>query len=160
MSPTRWKKWEWFPLDAVSLIPSTIQKFLQDLLTQQFDVLHPLFSFQRRNLSLSILQLMAACFPPPTECSLDNNAARDVAGCDAAPPPVFVFSSAVSEPQGACLLGGLRDPYETNRVMCLDLLLELPTDKFGLTVSSWKPSCYPQSTKQCSPQESTERIVV
>lgn len=100
------------------------------MLDQQFGFLHSLFSFQRRNFSLSVLQLMAACFRSPVALT-HGSGAEDSPGI----PAVFVFSSAVSEQQGACLMEGLRDPYDANRALCLNLLSELPVHKLGLTVS-------------------------
>lgn len=117
-------------IDISVLTLCTLQAFLQELLDQQFSVLHPLSSFQRRSFSLSILQLMAACFRSPLALT-HGSSAQDGPGI----PAVFVFSSVVSELQGACLVKGLRDPYDTNRALCLELLLELPVHKLGLTVS-------------------------
>lgn len=108
------------PLTHLFLFP---QRFLLNLLAQQFGVLHPLSSFQRRYFSLSLLCLMASCFSseePPENISIS---------------PMFLFSQEVSEAQGQCLLEGLQDPYEANRVLCLELLLQLPVERLGFNVS-------------------------
>ena len=101
-----------------------LQGVLLKLLAQQFEVLHPLSSFQRRYFSLSLLHLMATSFPPPSTQDPPANI-----------PPVFVFRREVSEPQAQCLLQGLQDPYEANRLLCLELLLQLPARTLCLTVS-------------------------
>ena len=102
---------------------------MQDLIDQQFAVLHPLSSFQRRNFSLSILRICASAFPssPVTSTS-------EVAVPDTIISPVFVFSEAVSDSQASSLFEGLRDPYNANRIISLDLVLGLPTNKLGLNV--------------------------
>lgn len=97
--------------------------FLEGLLNQQFRHLHPLSSFQRRHFSLSILQLLASCFPCPSPSPSTTPS-----------PPVVVFPLAVTNLQASCLLEGLRDPYEANRNISLELLQELPTSKIRLTV--------------------------
>lgn len=99
------------------------QRFLQDLLDQQFSVLNPLYSFHRRNFSLSVLHLMASCFrPPPSPPAVPCAVAT--------PPPVFDFVGAISEQQCICLWEGLQDPYDANRTLYLDLLLLLPKERW------------------------------
>ena len=50
-------------------------------------------------------------------------------------PPVLEFSSAVTKEQAMSLVDGLRDPFDANRQLCLELLLKLQCTKVGLDVS-------------------------
>lgn len=54
---------------------------------------------------------------------------------DASIPPIFVFSLAVNREQAHTLVEGLKDPFEANRIMCLELLYRLDTAKIGFSVS-------------------------
>ena len=93
---------------------------MRSLLEQQFDVLHPLSSFQRRSLSLSLLQTIASIFSPVQDTSIS---------------PILVFPVVVSIEQAHTLVEGLKDPFDANRAICLELLCRLDTAKIGLSVS-------------------------
>ena len=86
-------------------------------------MLHPLSSFQRRNFSLSLLQTMASIFTPDQEERVSQI------------PAVFEFERSVSQEQARCLVDGLRDPFDANRLLCLELLYRLEPGKIGLDVS-------------------------
>ena len=106
-------------------------------MTQQFAVLHPFSSFQRRSFSLSLLQLMASIFDEPNS-SAASNPTSSTSSDDSTTstiPSVFNFSSAVSPSQAKCLLDGLQDAFDANRLVCLELLLKLPAEMIGFTVS-------------------------
>ena len=105
-------------------------------MTQQFAVLHPLSSFQRRSFSLSLLQLMASIFDEPNSSAASNpisSISED--SSSSAIPSVFNFPSAISPSQAKCLLDGLQDAFDANRSVCLELLLKLPAEMIGFTVS-------------------------
>jgi len=90
------------------------------LLNQQFEVLHPLSSFQRRNFALLVLQLLSTIF----EFHLTDMTVH----------PIFDFNTALSEVQAKSLLHGLRDSYDANRVLYFELLQKIPAEKLGLMV--------------------------
>lgn len=105
-------------------------------MTQQFAVLHPLSSFQRRSFSLSLLQLMASIFDEPNSSAASNSTSSTSDDSTASTiPSVFNFASAVSPSQAKCLLDGLQDAFDANRSVCLELLLKLPAEMIGFTVS-------------------------
>ena len=99
---------------------------------QQFKELHPLSSFQRRNFSLSLLQLIAAIFDQPPEGLAQLTAAESQSTSMLS--QLFNFSAAVTEEQAKRLLEALHDPYDANRSICLELLLKLPNEKIGFHV--------------------------
>lgn len=101
---------------------------------QQFKVLHPLSSFQRRSFSLSLLQLMASIFEEPNSSLASNPTSSTSEEAVSSIPPVFDFTTAVSASQAKCLLGGLQDAFDANRSICLELLLKLPVKMVGFTV--------------------------
>ena len=68
-----------------------IQDFLQSLLDQQFAVIHPGSSFQRRNFALSLLQLVACLFEQRPTGQVDSEESQI--------PSVFDFKKAVTEQQ-------------------------------------------------------------
>ena len=108
------------------MLPS--QEFLQSLMAQQFEVLHPLSSYQRRNFALSILQLTCMIFEDhPLNTSI---------------PPLFNLPAAASKAQVLCLLESLQDSYDANRAIAFDLLLKQLDEKLGFEVSC------PKSTLQ------------
>ena len=111
------------------------QTFLQELLNQQFKVLHPLSSFQRRSFSLSLLQLMAAIFDEPNSSSASNPSSSEPTSSEI--PSIFDFPSAISSRQARCLLEGLLDPFDANRSVCLELLLKLDANLIKLTVRKY-----------------------
>lgn len=53
---------------------------------------------------------------------------------DTTTPPIFNFCTALSDSQAMSLLHGLRDSYDANRILYLDLLREIPAEKLGLMV--------------------------
>lgn len=77
---------------------------------------------------------MAFCF------FLDGNEDATSSSSSSNISPILVFPLAVSQPQSRCLLEGMRDPYDANRVLCLHLLLRLPATQMvrGPLVSSKK----------------------
>ena len=103
---------------------------------QQFKVLHPLSSFQRRSFSLSLLQLMASIFEEPNSSSASNPACSSSSSEEGvlSIPSVFDFPSAISASQARCLLEELQDPFDANRSVCLELLLKLPVEMMGFRV--------------------------
>jgi len=67
-----------------------------------------------------ILQLMAVIFEShPTNTAI---------------PPIFNFCTGLSNSQAMSLLHALRDSYDANRVLYLDLLQVIPAEKLGLMV--------------------------
>ena len=50
---------------------------------------------------------------------------------------MFEFEQSVTQEQAKCLVDGLRDPFDANRLLCLELLYKLKSEKIGLNVS-WK----------------------
>ena len=48
--------------------------------------------------------------------------------------PIFNFCTALSDSQAMSLLHGLRDSYDANRILYLDLLQEIPAKRLGLMV--------------------------
>ena len=111
-----------------------LQTFLSELMDQQFKVLHPLSSFQRRSFSLSLLQLMASIFDEPNSSSASNPTSSFSEETPTSIPPIFYFPSAISASQAQCLLDGLQDPFDANRSVCLELLLKLPEEMIGFAV--------------------------
>ncbi len=112
------------------------------MLNQQFGHLHPVSSYQRRNFSLSILQLMATTFTSPAQPTPNLHvSATPISELQERIPAVFVFSEAVTEPQAVCLLEGLQDPYDANRKICLDMLYSLPISKIQLNVRTRGHDC-------------------
>lgn len=61
---------------------------------------------------------------------------------DATIPPIFDFTMAVSGEHARTLVECLRDPFDANRVMCLELLYKLDTAKMGLNVSHQSKSTH------------------
>jgi len=49
--------------------------------------------------------------------------------------PVLVFRAAVTKSQARTLVDALRDPFDANRQLCLDLLLQLDLTQTGFQVS-------------------------
>lgn len=109
---------------------------------QQFKVLHPLSSFQRRSFSLSLLQLAASIFDAPNSSSASNPTNTTSEEETSNFPPVFDFPCAITSAQSTCLFDGLQDAFDANRYICLELLLMLPVEKIGFTVSQ---SCFKQN---------------
>ncbi len=75
---------------------------------------------------------MASCFQPPAAPSDVEGAEIGSVGDIA---PVFVFSQQVSRSQALVLWEGLRDQFDANRALCLNLLTELPVDTLLVEVS-------------------------
>ena len=115
---------------------------------QQFACLHPYSSYQRRHTALSILQLLSSIFPcPPSQTPsqgqnlspadhlkvpstiVDKSTSKDYVIS-----PVFEFPSAVSVEQARRLVHSLRDSYDANRELVLELLSCLHQHTLGLEV--------------------------
>ncbi|CAI8056140.1 Thyroid adenoma-associated protein homolog [Geodia barretti] len=115
---------------------TSYQSFLRSLVSQQFNALHPFSSYQRRHMALSVLHLLSSVFPlssndtPPVghKSSVDE-------GCltkETFIGPVFEFPKAVSVNQARRLVYSLRDSYDANRALVLELLACFPLDSHGL----------------------------
>lgn len=89
-------------------------------MNQQFSVIHPWSSFQRRNFSLSLLHLLSTTFSETPD--------------DTEVPAIFQFHTAVSKAQARSLVLALQDSFEANQKIALELLLQLPADVIGLEV--------------------------
>lgn len=89
-------------------------------MNQQFGVIHPWSSFQRRNFSLSLLHLLSVTF---SETPADSEV-----------PAIFRFHTAVSKGQARSLVLALQDSFEANQKIALELLLQLPVNVIGLEV--------------------------
>lgn len=122
---------------STSATQFSVQEFLQALLDQQFKELHPLSSFQRRNFSLSLLQLLMTIFDQ-SESQTSGGQEPHKGKADVSTPvipPVFECGATVTKEQAMSLVDGLRDPFDANRQLCLELLLKLQCTKVGLDVS-------------------------
>lgn len=139
----------------ICFFPS-LQVFLRSLMEQQFASLHPFSSYQRRHTALSVLQLLSNVFPtsPLAQCDdqlcdsfthslrtsghsadlsaphLDKNPSADVTLS-----PIFDFPSEVSSNQARWLVYCLRDSYDANRALVIDLLSHLSLKTIGLQVN-------------------------
>ena len=124
-------------------------------MTQQFACLHPFSSYQRRHTALSVLQLLSNVFPMSSsdQCDhqlchtftqslrtsghstehsallLDKTTPTDSTIC-----PIFEFPSEVSLGQARWLVYCLRDSYDANRALVIDLLSHLSLETIGLHV--------------------------
>ena len=119
-----------------SLIFLFIQAFLKNLISQQFRDLHPFSSYQRRHMALSILQLLSTIFP--NSAASESHIPSSVEGCssnDTDISPVFEFPRAVSVEQARRLVYSLRDSYDANRALVLELLCCMSQDSLGLQVN-------------------------
>ena len=118
-----------------------LQAFLQSLVSQQLSCLHPFSSYQRRHMALSLLQLLSAIFPSsPTPSTSENHdssspsPAGGSSGKEMVIGPMFEFPRAVSVDQAQRLVLSLRDSYDANRALVLQLLCCLPQETLGLEV--------------------------
>jgi hypothetical protein len=109
---------------------TSYQEFLQKLKDQQFISLHPFSSYQRRHMALSLLQLLSTFFPSssPTLDSLPSPPVGGTGSVKQGISPVFEFPGAVSVDQARRLVYCLRDSYDANRALVLELLCHLPQD--------------------------------
>lgn len=86
---------------------------------QQFEALHPLSAFQRREIALLVLSVMQSTFT-----------------CDSpqTSPSVFVFTDAVSTSCLHCLVFSMLDSYSANKSAALDITLKFPKGHVQLQV--------------------------
>lgn len=87
---------------------------------QQFQALQPLSAFQRREISLLILNVMQETF---TYDSVQT------------PSKMFVFTEAVTIPCLHCLVFTLLDSYSANKSAALNIILKFP--KAHVTLQVW-----------------------
>ena len=120
-----------------NLIGIISQEFLGKLMSQQFSCLHPFSSYQRRHMALSVLHLLSTIFPD-THNSITHHANTQTADESndrgAVISSVFEFPSAVSGHQARRLVYALRDSYDANRMLVLELLCCLHKETLGLEV--------------------------
>ena len=123
-----------------NLIAIISQEFLGKLMSQQFSCLHPFSSYQRRHMALSVLHLLSTIFPSTTDTHNPITHHANTLTADesndrgAVISPVFEFPSAVSGHQARRLVYALRDSYDANRTLVLELLCCLHKETLGLEV--------------------------
>ena len=121
-------------------------------MSHQFGSLHPFSSYQTRHTGLSVLQLLSSIFSSSSTHTQSNNSSSStsilsvtprqsadhscdkVATSDSIISPVFDFASAVSLDQTKRLVYCLRDSYDANRTLVIDLLGHLPQKTASLLV--------------------------
>ena len=123
---------------------------------QQFACLHPFSSYQRRHTALSVLQLLSNVFPMSSSDQCDHHQCCDTfthslrtsgkstehsaslldstTPTDSIISPIFEFPSEVSVGQARWLVYCLRDSYDANRELVIDLLSHLSLETIGLHV--------------------------
>ena len=90
-------------------------------------------------MALSVLQLVSSIFhlctqPPDQNLCVEGHARNDLVIS-----PVFEFPMAVSKDQARRLVYSLRDSYDANRALVVELLSSFPLESHGLQVCS--PYC-------------------
>eukprot|EP00731_Ephydatia_muelleri_P031202 Em0022g716a len=101
----------------------TYKGFLKNLMIQQFQALQPLSAFQRREISLLILNVMQETF---TYDSVQT------------PSKMFVFTEAVTIPCLHCLVFTLLDSYSANKSAALNIILKFPKAHVTLQDDTFK----------------------
>lgn len=139
-------------------------------MTQQFACLHPFSSYQRRHTALSVLQLLSNVFPMSSSDQCDHQLCDTFThslstsgySTDYSAPPlhkttptdstistIFEFPSEVSVGQAKWLVYCLRDSYDANRALVIDLLSQLSLETIGLHVRKLQWKNCAECTKQC-----------